>query len=279
MTLSPNIFKPMPGLGKRDALAFWGAGMGAGSGFGNRTGMGAYLGANNPRTTGAMNVTDAINSGGQVMQWLPSTGVGPGTRGYRGSGVLGSASGVVGSKGMPTSQRGRFERFGPEAAGMPTWEAAGIAQSGFGGLKEIFGNLPRSQMFPAASVPVTSKPTQSKPLPQMNRSLPPPVVSAGSNVFPSMGAMPWDDSELFKLFQGVNGAMSQNSTRDPGFTDRETFTHNQSDESFRRYLEDEIADPRIGNKDWYKRYLNHVDSEKMRPGGGLSGIFKQIFNQ
>jgi hypothetical protein len=41
-----------------------------------------------------------------------TSGVGPGTRGYHGSGTIGSAAGAVGSAGVPTSQRGRAEKYG-----------------------------------------------------------------------------------------------------------------------------------------------------------------------
>ncbi len=47
-----------------------------------------YAGIHNPRMDGTMNVTDARNAGGNVMEWLPSTGAGPGSRGYRGEGHI-----------------------------------------------------------------------------------------------------------------------------------------------------------------------------------------------
>lgn len=56
------------------------------SGFNDRRGaMSQYKTTSNPRTDGTMNVTDAINAGHTVQPWLPSSGVGPGTRGYQGS--------------------------------------------------------------------------------------------------------------------------------------------------------------------------------------------------
>lgn len=47
--------------------------------------MSKYKTGNNPRTTGTMNVSDAINAGSTVHPWAPSSGAGPGTRGYQGS--------------------------------------------------------------------------------------------------------------------------------------------------------------------------------------------------
>jgi hypothetical protein len=44
-----------------------------------------------------------------------TSGVGVGTRGYRGSGVIGSAAGAVGSSGVPTSQRGKMMKYGQDA--------------------------------------------------------------------------------------------------------------------------------------------------------------------
>jgi hypothetical protein len=44
-----------------------------------------------------------------------TSGVGPGTRGYRGSGRIGSAAGAVGSSGVPTSQRGKLMKYGEDA--------------------------------------------------------------------------------------------------------------------------------------------------------------------
>lgn len=50
---------------------------------------------------------------------------------------IGSAAGALGSKGIPTSQRGRFEKFGAPAAEMTTAEVSGIMGNGFGGLAEF----------------------------------------------------------------------------------------------------------------------------------------------
>lgn len=47
--------------------------------------MSKYKTGNNPRTTGTMNVSDATNAGSTVHPWAPSSGAGPGTRGYQGS--------------------------------------------------------------------------------------------------------------------------------------------------------------------------------------------------
>jgi hypothetical protein len=44
-----------------------------------------------------------------------TSGVGPGTRGYQGSGSIGSAAGAVGSAGVPTSQRGKLMKYGQDA--------------------------------------------------------------------------------------------------------------------------------------------------------------------
>ena len=67
-----------------------------------------------------------------------SRGGGEGFQGGRGGfGRIGSAAGALGSKGIPTSQRGRFEKFGPEAAEMTTSEVSGLLNNGFGGLDEF----------------------------------------------------------------------------------------------------------------------------------------------
>lgn len=50
-----------------------------------------------------------------INQGWNTSGVGPGTRGYRGSGVIGSAAGAVGSAGVPTSQRGKLMKYGQDA--------------------------------------------------------------------------------------------------------------------------------------------------------------------
>lgn len=58
----------------------------SGYGFADRLGpMAQYKSSHNPRTDGTMNVSDAINDGQTVMPWLPSSGVGPSSEGYRGS--------------------------------------------------------------------------------------------------------------------------------------------------------------------------------------------------
>lgn len=50
--------------------------------------LSAYLTGHNPRTDATMNVSDATNAGYQVQPWAPSSGAGPGSRGYRGSGHI-----------------------------------------------------------------------------------------------------------------------------------------------------------------------------------------------
>ncbi len=97
--------------------------------------MSKYLTGHNPRTDGTMNQTDALNAGSTITPWAPSSGAGPGTRGYRGGGIIGSAAGALGSGGMPTSQRGRLEKFGVQAAGMPSWAAAQLMRN-YGGLSQ-----------------------------------------------------------------------------------------------------------------------------------------------
>ncbi len=59
-----------------------------------RNGPLSLYGADNPRTTGMMNVADATRAGYRVMPWLPSSGAGPGSRGYQGSGHISGYSGI-----------------------------------------------------------------------------------------------------------------------------------------------------------------------------------------
>lgn len=57
-----------------------------------------------------------VPQGMQIFhQGWNTSGVGPGTRGYQGSGVIGSAAGAVGSAGVPTSQRGKLMKYGQDA--------------------------------------------------------------------------------------------------------------------------------------------------------------------
>ncbi len=138
-----------------------------GYGFGNRMGpMSQYRGFRNPRTDGTMNVADTINAGGSVGTWGNNSGVGPSTEGYRGSGIIGSAAGALGGGGMPTSQRGRLEKFGAGAAGLPSWAAAELMRK--------YGGLSQSQRYASMG------------------GLPPPAVQGNGAGVPAAGsqAMP-----------------------------------------------------------------------------------------
>lgn len=76
--------------------------------------------------TGAYNQQGQMLPAGtrlQVAGWN-TKGFGPGSPGYRGSGQIGSAAGAVGSSGIPTSQRGRAEKFGIDPmTGGGAWQA------------------------------------------------------------------------------------------------------------------------------------------------------------
>lgn len=103
----------------------------------------------------------AMNLGPLSHQGWNTSGVGPGSPGYRGSGVIGSAAGAVGSPGMPTSVRGRMEKYGPYAAAMPTWQAARVGGTGMfgGGLKDLYNmNRPAPMPAPVPARPVTAQP-------------------------------------------------------------------------------------------------------------------------
>lgn len=105
-------------------------------------------------------------------------GRGPGNRfgsPFTGRPRIGSAAGAVGSAGIPTSQRGRAEKFGPEAAMMPTWAvsealreapgpdgmSAGLSQSG---RYDSMGGLPDPDALPQTTAqppPIMAQPSQT----------------------------------------------------------------------------------------------------------------------
>lgn len=133
-----------------------------------------------------MNLTDAINAGFTPTPWAPSTGAGPGTRGYHGSGVVGSAAGALGSKGMPTSMRGRLEKYGSlNAANMTTKQASDVTQGGFGGLREIFNRINPAATMP--SVPAVQPKAQTQALPEIPASL---TITHPEQVSTLPGAVP-----------------------------------------------------------------------------------------
>lgn len=101
-----------------------------------------------------------------------TSGVGEGTKGYRGTGRIGSAAGAVGSGGVPTSQRGRAEKYGTTvmdqhgnprfqpniaSAEMPTWAMSELMRDNMGGLGQDwrFGTMgqvpPTPQTDPGAT--------------------------------------------------------------------------------------------------------------------------------
>lgn len=100
-----------------------------------------------------------------------SSGVGQGTRGYRGSGTIGSAAGAVGSTGIPTSQRGRAEKYGMDpmtGAGawqMPSWAVGQQQRDQFGlspaGEFSGMGSLPFNSASPMGSNSGPAKPSDS----------------------------------------------------------------------------------------------------------------------
>jgi hypothetical protein len=127
-----------------------------------------------------------------VTGWQPSE-MGPSTQGGE-DGRIGSPAGALGSKGMPTSVRGRFEKYGIHAASMPTHKAADIARRGglFGGtLKELYDmNRDRPGYAPAPAPQQTLSITQPQP-----GQIAQPVVSsvptmAGQPLPPTTVALP-----------------------------------------------------------------------------------------
>ena len=136
-----------------------------------RNGPLSFYGADNPRTTGIMNVADAMRAGNTVMPWGPNSGVGPGSRGYMGSGVIGSAAGALGSAGIPTSQRGRYEKAGGGAEGeaaaeMPTWMLSQQSRQKYGlGQDWRYGGFGQLPYGPAPMpAPAAAQSPQSAPV-------------------------------------------------------------------------------------------------------------------
>lgn len=87
-------------------------------------------GAFNPRTGARFTNDQAALLGPLTMGGWQTGGHGTGGYGY-GGGVgqpspepqpIGSAAGALGSAGVPTSQRGRAEKYGPDAADIPTFQ-------------------------------------------------------------------------------------------------------------------------------------------------------------
>lgn len=114
-----------------------------------------------------------------------TSGVGPGSKGYRGSGRIGSAAGAVGSSGIPTSQRGRAEKYGidPMTGGGawqdPSWMVGQGQRDQFGMSPDWayggMGQLPYNSASPVGSTPGSSpKPadssTSTKPNPWGDRT-------------------------------------------------------------------------------------------------------------
>jgi hypothetical protein len=113
-----------------------------------------------------------------------SSGVGPGTRGYRGSGTIGSAAGAIGSTGIPTSQRGRAEKYGMDpmtgqgAWQLPSWMVGQQQRDQFGmspaGQISGMGSLPFNSASPMGSNSGPAKPadssTSTKPDPWAGRT-------------------------------------------------------------------------------------------------------------
>lgn len=130
-----------------------------------------------------------------------TSGVGPGTRGYRGSGRLGSAAGAVGSAGVPTSQRGRAEKYGDAFAEMPTWAMSDLMRENMGGLSQSwrFGNMGQlpadapqaptptagrnALMQEAGQFQAVEQPQTAAPNSQVNRT---PYGSQGSDWFSAL---------------------------------------------------------------------------------------------
>lgn len=112
-----------------------------------------------------------------------TSGVGPGTRGYRGSGVIGSAAGALGSPGIPTSQRGRAMKYGDQSQAwqMPSW-MVGQQQRNQSGLTPNWtyggmGMLPYTSASPVGS----TSPSKVKP---QDSSKPQPSGSMGTPGLP-----------------------------------------------------------------------------------------------
>lgn len=142
-----------------------------------------------------------------VAGWNTS-GVGPGSPGYRGSGRIGSAAGAANSPGIPTSQRGRAEKYGMNpttgegAWQLPSWMVGQMQRDQFGmspaWAYQGMGNLPTRSASPVGSTPGTSpKPadssTSTKPDPWADRTTYGGQTNPGSNfgkfIGPAVGAI------------------------------------------------------------------------------------------
>lgn len=153
-----------------------------------------------------------------------SSGVGQGTPGYRGSGIIGSAAGAVGSTGIPTSQRGRMEKYGIDprtgqgAWQQPSWMVGqqqrnqlGLSPAGqFSGM----GSLPFSSASPMGSNSGPAKPadssTSTKPDPWSDRTTFGNQAGNGLN----MGQMTGPAMSAFGGMLGIPGSFFGTSVYD-----------------------------------------------------------------
>lgn len=146
----------------------------------------------NPNGMGFMTNDEAqarAPAGGYQINLAGSTGFDDGGR------RIGSAAGAVGSPGMPTSVRGRMEKYGPHAAAMPTWQAARVGGTGLfgGGLKDLY-DMSRQQPM---SAPPPARPAAAQPVvqpsvapAQPSQTLTAPAAQSVIQPIPGMTAQP-----------------------------------------------------------------------------------------
>jgi hypothetical protein len=161
----------------------------------------------NPNGMGFMTNQEAQSrapAGGYQINLAGSTGFDDGGR------RIGSAAGAVGSPGMPTSVRGRLEKFGPFAAAMPTWQAARVGGAGLfgGGLKDLY-NMNRPSMPPPPSgqqntlLPPAEPPPTATVVPPLNTgtvtsAIAPQAGMVASPIAPTMGNLS-GQSSMFNI--------------------------------------------------------------------------------
>ncbi len=151
------------------------------------------------------------------------------TSGMEHGGRIGSAAGALGSKGMPTSFRGRFEKFGLDAAAMPTWQASRVARDNSlfgGGLRDLYNmNRPtasnvqgplnrlatnsaqqQQEQPSAATIPMTPQVGQPLTTPLTNGMAPRPLMT-GPLMMPGMNSSvlnPGNPVSLSSIYNQIN---------------------------------------------------------------------------
>lgn len=160
--------------------------------------------------TGAPNAR--YQDGSPVPVGMPIYSQGWNTGGMRQGGRIGSAAGPLGSGGVPTSQRGRAEKYGADPSTgeglwqLPTWQVSEMMREN-GGLSQSdrFGNMGRPpEIRPQGGWGFGSGPVQSTNNGSTQQALPPTQIAPG--VYPT-GSQPGSMMPPQTLFNnGMNPA-------------------------------------------------------------------------